>query len=82
MGFMVVGVLLLVLKLAAIGPMANWSWWIILAPFALAAAWWTFADASGLTSRQAAQRHDERTRRRREEQAENLGLRPNSKRRR
>lgn len=31
--FIIVGVLLLLLKWQAIGPVATWSWWIVLAPF-------------------------------------------------
>ena len=30
----------LVLKYLEIGPVANWSWWVVLIPFPLAAAWW------------------------------------------
>ena len=39
MAFLILGVLLLVLKLAEFGPVAAWAWWVVLAPFGLAAAW-------------------------------------------
>ena len=46
MYLIVIGVLLLVLKFADFGPVGQWSWWIVLAPFAGAAIWWAWADAS------------------------------------
>lgn len=76
MWFVLIGVLLLGLKLAGLGPVAAWSWWIVLAPFGLAALWWAFADSMGITRGMAMRRQDEKVRRRREQQAENLGLRP------
>lgn len=50
------GIILLVLKLAAIGPVAQWSWWGVLSPFALAVVWWQWADWSGYTKRKAMER--------------------------
>lgn len=50
------GLILLVLKWQAIGPVANWSWWWIAAPFLAAFAWWEWADWSGYTKRQALRR--------------------------
>ncbi|WP_223683958.1 TIGR04438 family Trp-rich protein, partial [Escherichia fergusonii] len=47
MWFVLIGVLLLALKLLEAGPPAAWSWWVILAPFACAAVWWAWADATG-----------------------------------
>ncbi len=74
MPMVVIGVLLLVAKLAEFGPFANWSWWIILAPFALAAVWWEFADASGLTKRRAMDKMEARKVIRREKAMVTLGL--------
>ena len=76
MWLVVVGVLMLLLKLVAIGPVAHWSWWVVLAPFAVAAVWWQFADSVGITQRAAAERQDRRVARRREERLDALGLRP------
>ena len=51
MYFLGIGIVLLILKLMQIGPVGGWSWLIVLTPFALAAAWWVWADASGYTKR-------------------------------
>lgn len=60
MYFLGLGVVLLLLKWQEIGPVAEWSWWTVLAPFALAIVWWTWADWSGYTKRKAMERDDER----------------------
>jgi small Trp-rich protein len=70
----IVGVLLLLAKMAEFGPFATWSWWIILAPFALAVVWWQFADSSGLTKRRAMDKMDARKAKRRDDALEALGL--------
>jgi small Trp-rich protein len=75
MWLVVLGVVLLGLKVAGIGPVAGLSWWLVLAPFAAAAAWWHFADATGITQRKAMERDDQRAARRRQAQFEALGLR-------
>ena len=75
MWFAVVGVVVLVLKLVAVGPWATWSWWVVLAPFAAAAAWWQLADSLGITQRAAVERQARRVARRREERLDALGLR-------
>ena len=60
------GLLLLVMKYQALGPVADWSWWVVLLPFGLAVAWWSWADASGYTKRKAMEREDKRRDDRRE----------------
>jgi small Trp-rich protein len=75
MWFVAVGVLLLVLKLAGVAVVGQWPWWVVLAPFGLAAAWWAFADSAGITQRQAMEQERARSRKRREQQYENLGMR-------
>jgi len=70
----VVGVLLLVAKLAEFGPTADWSWWIVAAPFVAAVLWWQFADSTGLTQRRAMQKMDDRKAQRRDRALEALGL--------
>jgi small Trp-rich protein len=70
----IVGVLLVAAKLAEFGPFAGWSWWIVLAPFALALAWWFYADATGLTKKREIRRMEERKVERRRKAAEALGL--------
>lgn len=75
MGFVVLGVLLVALKLLGMPFMDRVGWWWVCAPFAAAAAWWAFADHVGLTQRRAMAQANERARKRREKQYENLGMR-------
>ena len=56
--FLILGVVLLALKYLEIGPVALWSWWMVLAPFGLAVLWWAWADWSGYTKRKAMQKED------------------------
>jgi small Trp-rich protein len=70
----VIGALLLAAKIAEFGPFADWSWWIVLAPFAIAVAWWRFADGSGLTQKRAMDKMEDRKIQRRERSMEALGL--------
>ena len=58
MYFLGIGIVLLILKLMQIGPVGGWSWLIVLTPFALAAAWWVWADASGYTKRKEMEKMD------------------------
>jgi small Trp-rich protein len=74
MVFIVLGVLLLALKLAEINPVAGWSWFAVLAPFALAVAWWAFSDASGHTKRVGMRKDEERKQERRRNLAQGMGL--------
>ncbi len=60
MYFLGLGLLLLLLKYLEIGPVAALSWWWILTPFALAVAWWAWADFSGYTKRKAMERENQR----------------------
>ena len=68
------GVLLLVAKLAELGPFAAWPWYVILAPFGLAVLWWAFADSTGWTQRRAIEKMERRKVERREKAMEALGL--------
>jgi small Trp-rich protein len=74
MAFVIVGIILLLLKWQEIGPVAEWSWLIVLAPWALAFAWWQFADSSGLTRRREMEKMDARKEERRQKNMEALGL--------
>lgn len=80
MVLVIVGVLLLAAKLAEFGPTADWSWWIVAAPFVGAVLWWQFADSTGLTQRRAMQKMDDRKAQRRDRALEALGLDPHHKR--
>jgi small Trp-rich protein len=80
--FLVVGLLVLVLKMADIGPVADWSWWIVLLPFGLAVAWWAVTDALGIPQRRAMRKLEERTAARRQKAISDLGMGPQGQRRR
>jgi small Trp-rich protein len=62
MYFLGIGLILLAMRYLEIGPVANWSWWVVFVPFGLAVAWWAFADATGYTKRKAMEREDARKR--------------------
>ena len=74
MYFVVLGVLFLVMKLAEFGPIALWPYWAVLAPFAAAVAWWTFADKSGWTKRREIDKMEARKKLRRETNLDALGI--------
>lgn len=80
MYFVVLGVLLLALKLAEFGPVGAWSWWVVIAPFACATAWWAWADASGYSKRRAMEKMQERKDERRRRNMEALGTEPRRRR--
>ena len=68
------GIILLALKYLEIGAVAEWAWWVVLSPFALAVVWWTWADWSGYTKKKAVQRENERKQARIDKSREQLGL--------
>ncbi|HSX95660.1 MAG TPA: TIGR04438 family Trp-rich protein [Hydrogenophaga sp.] len=74
------GIVLLLMKYLEYGPVAGWSWWIVLAPFGLAAAWWAWADFSGYTKRKAMEKMDQKKRDRLDKQREKLGLKTSKRR--
>jgi len=76
MAFLMLGIVLLGLKLAEYGPVALWSWVWVLAPFALAIVWWTFADGSGLTKRREMDKMEATKAERRQRNMDALGLGP------
>jgi small Trp-rich protein len=76
MAFLILGILLLAMKLAEFGPVATWSWWVVLTPFGLAVAWWGFADSIGLTQRRAMDKMEQTKAERRNRNLEALGLGP------
>jgi small Trp-rich protein len=75
-----IGIVLLLLKYLEIGPVATWSWLIVLAPFGLAVAWWAWADATGYTKKKAMDRMDERKKLRLDKQKTALGMGPKKRR--
>lgn len=72
--FLGLGVLLLALKYLEFGIVAQWSWWVVLAPFALAVVWWTLADYYGYSKRKAVQNEAKRKQARIDKSRADLGL--------
>lgn len=72
--FLGLGIILLALKYLEIGPVAAWEWWWVLSPFALAAAWWAWADWSGYTKRKAVEKENARKQARIDKSREQLGM--------
>lgn len=73
MWFLLLGVLGAMLKYFDIGAVGAWNWWVVLSPFALALAWWAFADASGYTRRKVMERENARKQQRIDRQLASLG---------
>ena len=79
--FVVVGVILIALNLAGIGPVGQWNWtlfggdlWKFLLPFFLAFCWWVWADKSGLDKRREMERMEKKKTDRRKENLASLGM--------
>ena len=72
--FLLLGLLGVGLKYFEVGMVAGWSWWIVLSPFAMAVAWWAWADSSGYTKRKVVEREDARKQARIDRQRSNMGL--------
>jgi len=79
MVFIVLGVLLLGMKVAEFGPVAAWSWWLVLLPFGCAVIWWWWADSTGYTKRREMDKMQERKDARRVKAMEALGIDPRLK---
>lgn len=74
MYFLGLGVILLIMKWMEFGAVAAWNWWVVLSPFGLAVAWWTWADASGYTKRKAMEQEDAKRKERVERNREAMGM--------
>lgn len=81
MAFVVLGLLLVVLKVAELGPVGEWAWWWVLAPFGGAVLWWAWADATGYYQRREMRKMEERKEQRRIRDMDALGTNPNKRRR-
>ena len=73
---LVIGLLLLALKVLEIGPVANWSWYVIAAPFVVTVVWWTWADSMGYTKRKEMEKMDQRKKDRIDKHKEAMGITP------
>ena len=71
--FLVLGLAMLAMKWLEFGPVATWSWLVVMSPFGLAVAWWAWADNTGYTKRKAMEREQARTKARIDRNRENIG---------
>jgi len=77
MGFVLIGVAFLVLRLGGWVQFSTsdfWAWVIVLSPFALAAVWWAWSDFSGYTQRRVMDEIEAKKAARRQQALEGLGL--------
>lgn len=81
MYFLGLGLVFLVMKYLALGPVAAWDWWVVLLPFGLAVAWWAWADSTGYTKRKAMERENARKQQRIDKTRDALGMLPKKKKR-
>lgn len=79
MYLLLIGIVAMVLKYLEIGPVATWSWWVVLSPFAMAVAWWAWADTFGYTKRKEVEKMDKRKQARIDKQRAAMGLLPRKK---
>ena len=74
MYLLLIGIAGLAMKYLEMGPVADWSWWIVLSPFALAVAWWAWADASGYTKQKEIDKMAKRKQDRIDKQRDAMGM--------
>jgi len=74
MFFLIAGLGLMLLKYFEVGFLADWSWWWVLSPFAMAVVWWAWADTTGYTKRKAMEKMDRKKQERIDRQREALGI--------
>jgi small Trp-rich protein len=82
MYFLGLGIILLAMKYLEFGPVAELTWWWVLSPFALAVAWWAWADWSGYTKRKAMEKENDRKQARIDKSRVSLGIKVPKKKRR
>ena len=86
MFFVGVGVVLILLNIAGIGPVGRWEWTNFgdlakfVTPFLLAMGWWIWSDVSGLNKRREMERMEEKKKNRRQENLAALGMDTRSRR--
>ena len=78
--FVIIGLVLIGLNLAGIGPFGQWNWeffgdlWKFCLPFVFAVLWWVYSDKSGLNKRREMQRMEDKKKARREQNLVALGI--------
>lgn len=76
MYLLLLGIALMLMKYFEVGFATDLTWWWVLSPFALAVAWWAWADTSGYTKRKAMEGMDKKKQARLDKQREALGIKP------
>jgi small Trp-rich protein len=74
MYFLLIGIVLLILWYAEIGPVAAWAWYVVFAPFALAVVWWWWADMTGYSKRKAIESENAKKQKRIDKSREAMGI--------
>jgi small Trp-rich protein len=74
-----VGIVLVAMKLAAFGPIAEWNWAMVVLPLVAATLWWWYADRSGLNKRREIARMEARKAQRRSSALEQIGQGPEAR---
>jgi small Trp-rich protein len=74
MYFLGIGIILAAMKYLEFNPVAGWDWWVVLAPFGLATAWWAWADWSGYTKKKTVEKENSRRQARIDRSRESLGM--------
>jgi small Trp-rich protein len=78
--FVAIGILVIALKIADVGPFGAWNLeffgdlWKFTVPFVCAIAWWIYSDKSGLNKRREMARMEKKKQDRREENLVSLGM--------
>ncbi len=78
--FVLIGIALIILNVANIGPFGAWNWeffgdlWKFCVPFVFAIVWWVYSDLSGLNKRREMERMEQRKKNRRQENLVSLGM--------
>jgi small Trp-rich protein len=73
MYFLGLGLVFMAMKYLEFGPVAAWSWLIVLSPFGMAMAWWAWADATGYTKKKVMEKENLRKKERIEKSKEAMG---------
>ena len=86
--FVLIGIAVIALNLANIGPFAAWNWeffgdlWKFCVPFAFAVAWWVWSDKSGLNKKREMARMEKKKSDRRKDNLVSLGMDQRNRKRR
>jgi small Trp-rich protein len=73
MYLVILGVIFIGMKVLVLDPVATWSWWWVLSPFAVTLVWWWWADVSGYNKRKEIEKMEKRKVDRRQAAMDALG---------